>query len=206
MTTYPYPANPQPVGAPANPDTDTQLMIRVQRGESESFSHLLHRNRSIVVRNLSRVIRNEAIAEELAQDVFIRIYRSRAAYEPKAKFSTWLFRITTNVALNYFRDEKKSRHNLSLDDPDGAHVRRRVADRAPSPEDLLVRDAVATQIRRAIRTLPPRQRAVIVMHKYEEMEYSEIAVALGCSVLAVKSLMFRACETLRLRVLRSGRA
>ena len=83
-------------------DLDTQLMIRVQRDDTSSFSELLNRNRNLVVNYLSRMVVNRAIAEELAQDVFIRVYRSRRSYEPTAKFSTWLYRITTNVALNHF--------------------------------------------------------------------------------------------------------
>src|SRR5690349_1496822 len=91
-------------------DLDTQLMIRVQSDDALSFSELLNRNRNMVVNYLSRMVVNRSIAEELAQDVFIRVYRSRQTYEPTAKFSTWLYRITTNVALNYFRDEKRTRN------------------------------------------------------------------------------------------------
>jgi RNA polymerase sigma-70 factor (ECF subfamily) len=181
-------------------DTDAELMIRVQCGDSESFSELLNRNRKIVVGYLWRMVRNEAIAEELAQDVFIRIYRSRAVYEPRAKFSTWLYRITTNVALNHFRDEKRTQRNVSLDDRICAPIRRKIADGGLTAEDRLVREAVARGLRGAILALPARQRAVVIMHRYEEMDYAQIARRLGCSTLAVKSLMFRACQTLRTRL------
>src|ERR1700722_17886940 len=96
-------------------DLDTQLMIRVQRDDASSFGELLNRNRNLVVNYLSRMVVSRAIAEELAQDVFIRVYRSRQTYEPTAKFSTWLYRIMTNVALNHFRDEKRAQHEVSLD-------------------------------------------------------------------------------------------
>ena len=146
-----------------------------------SFSELLSRNRNLVVNYLSRMVANRAIAEELAQDVFIRVYRSRRTYEPTAKFSTWLYRITTNVALNHFRDEKRTQNDVSLDVQDATQVRREAQDRAPLIEDRLVREVVARQIRRAIRALPPKQRAAVIMHKYDEMDYAQIASVLGCS-------------------------
>jgi len=181
-------------------DLDTQLMIGVQRDDASSFSELLKRNRNLVVNYLSRMVVNRAIAEELAQDVFIRVYRSRRTYEPTAKFSTWLYRITTNVALNHFRDEKRTQNQISLDVQDAVQVRREAQDRTLLIEDRLVRDVVARRIRHAIRALPPKQRAAVIMHKYDEMDYAQIARVLGCSPSAVKALMFRAYETLRLRL------
>jgi RNA polymerase sigma-70 factor (ECF subfamily) len=181
-------------------DLDTQLMIRVQCDDTSSFSELLKRNRNLVVNYLSRMVVSRAIAEELAQDVFIRVYRSRRTYEPTAKFSTWLYRITTNVALNHFRDEKRSQNQVSLDVHDAIQVRREAQDRTLLIEDRLVRDVVARRIRHAIRALPPKQRAAVIMHKYDEMDYAQIARVLGCSPSAVKALMFRAYETLRLRL------
>ncbi|HEX4133220.1 MAG TPA: RNA polymerase sigma factor [Bryobacteraceae bacterium] len=181
-------------------DVDTQLMVRVQGDDSSSFTELLNRNRTLVVNYLSRMVVNRAIAEELAQDVFIRVYRSRQTYEPTAKFSTWLYRITTNVALNHFRDEKRTQNQISLDVQDAAQVRREAQDRTQLVEDRLVSDVVARQIRHAIRALPPKQRAAVIMHKYDEMDYAQISRVLGCTPSAVKALMFRAYETLRLRL------
>jgi RNA polymerase sigma-70 factor (ECF subfamily) len=181
-------------------DLDTQLMISVQRDDASSFAELLHRNRTLVINYLSRMVVNRAIAEELAQDVFIRVYRSRQTYEPTAKFSTWLYRITTNVALNYFRDEKRSQNHISLDVHDSLQVRREAQDQSLLVEDRLVREVVANQIRHAIRALPPKQRAAVIMHKYDEMDYAQIAKVLRCSPSAVKALMFRAYETLRMRL------
>ncbi len=184
----------------ATADVDTQLMVRVQQDDDSSFGQLLNRNRGVVVNYLSRMVSNRAIAEELAQDVFVRVYRSRGTYEPSAKFSTWLYRITTNVALNHFRDEKRTQQNVSLDVQDTAYVRRETSDSAPLIEDRLVREVVMDQIRHAVRALPPKQRAAVIMHKYDEMDYSQIARVLGCTPSAVKALMFRAYETLRLRL------
>jgi RNA polymerase sigma-70 factor (ECF subfamily) len=172
-------------------------MVLVQRDDPRSFGALLSRNRRVVVQYLARVVENQAIAEELAQDVFVRVYRSRHSYAPTAKFSSWLYRITTNVALNHFRNVEKYRKHISLDMPEGDHVRREVRDHAPLVEDKLVGQEAACQIRSAIRSLPAKQRAAVIMHKYEEMDYVEIAGVLGCTPSAVKALMFRAYETLR---------
>jgi RNA polymerase sigma-70 factor (ECF subfamily) len=181
-------------------DLDTQLMIRVQRDDVSSFGELLSRNRALVINYLARMVVNRAIAEELAQDVFIRVYRSRRTYEPTAKFSTWLYRITTNVALNHFRDEKRTQNQISLDMQDALQLRREAQDGAVLVEDRLVREVVARQIRHAIRALPHKQRAAVIMHKYDEMDYAQIAGVLRCTPSAVKALMFRAYETLRLRL------
>jgi RNA polymerase sigma-70 factor (ECF subfamily) len=181
-------------------DLDTQLMIRVQADDDLSFGTLLNRNRNLVVNYLYRMVANRAIAEELAQDVFVRVYRSRQTYEPTARFSTWLYRITTNVALNHFRDEKRSHNDVSLDVQDAAHARREASDQALLIEDRMVREVVMEQIRRAVRALPAKQRAAVIMHKYEEMDYAQIAKVLGCTPSAVKALMFRAYETLRMRL------
>jgi RNA polymerase sigma-70 factor (ECF subfamily) len=181
-------------------DLDTELMIAVQRDDSHSFGLLLNRNRTMVVQYLARMVQNRAVAEELAQDVFVRVYRSRQNWEPNARFSTWLYRIMTNVALNHFRDEKAARNNISLDMQDASQVRREAPDHTPLAEDRLVNEVVAEQVRRAIRSLPAKQRAAIIMHKYQDLDYAQIARVLGCTPSAVKALMFRAYETLRVRL------
>src|SRR5580658_6892299 len=181
-------------------DLDTELMLQVQREDAQSFGVLLNRNRNVVIQYLARMVQNQAIAEELAQDVFIRVYRSRQKYEPTARFSTWLYRITTNVALNYFRDEKRTQHNISLDMQDSEQVRREAKDHSPLVEQRLLNEVVAEQIRRAVRSLPAKQRAAVIMHKYQEMDYAQISDVLGCTPSAVKALMFRAYETLRARL------
>jgi RNA polymerase sigma-70 factor (ECF subfamily) len=188
------------MGIAVGADPDTALMVQVQRGDVSSFSTLLSRNRNLVVQYLARVVQNRAVAEELAQDVFIRVYRSRHKYLPSAKFSTWLYRITTNIALNHFRDERKHQNNISLDQREADQARREVPDHTPLIEVRLVREEVAEQIRKAIRCLPAKQRAAVIMHKYEEMDYARIANVLGCTTPAVKALMFRAYETLRGRL------
>ncbi len=188
------------MGAAAAVDFDAQLMLRVRQGDSECFAVLLKKHRAPVVHFLYRMVQNQAVAEELAQEVFLRVYRSREAYEPAAKFTTWLFRIATHTALNWIRDEKNERLQESLDVPAEETRARQVADGRPSVEQFMVREAHMEEVRRAVAALPGKQRAAVLMHKYEEMGYAQIAVALNCSESAVKSLLFRAYETLRARL------
>ncbi len=181
-------------------DQDTALMIAVSKGDRSSFDLLLNRHRNSVVSHLYRLVQNHAIAEELAQDVFIRVYRSREKYQPDAKFTTWLFRITTNVALNWRRDSRRERGLVRLDDAVRQVPNRELWDRMPRADELLLLELRAKQVREAIDTLPPKQLAAVLMHKYESMEYVEIAEVLQCSLPALKSLLFRAYETLRHRL------
>jgi RNA polymerase sigma-70 factor (ECF subfamily) len=181
-------------------DRDAELMLRVKEGDGASFAVLLDRHRSPVVHFLYRMVQNHAVAEELAQEVFLRVYRSRSTYEPTAKFTTWLFRIATHLALNALRDGKNERSQERLDDDSSDMPVRQVSDHRPTIEQSMVYRARLDEVRRAIATLPEKQRAAVLMHKYEEMEYSQIAKILSCSESAVKSLLFRAYETLRARL------
>jgi RNA polymerase sigma-70 factor (ECF subfamily) len=186
--------------AAATLDYDAELMLRVKDGDGASFGLLLEKHRCAVIHFLYRMVQNHAVAEELAQEVFLRVYRSRATYEPTAKFTTWLFRIATHLALNWLRDGKNERGQDRLDDTTDDMPVRQVSDRKPSVEQTMVHHVKVQEIRRAIASLPEKQRAAVLMHKYEEMEYSQIAKVLSCSESAVKSLLFRAYETLRARL------
>ena len=181
-------------------DLDAELMIRVKEGDGASFGVLLEKHRLAVVHFLYRMVQNRAVAEELAQEVFLRVYRSRSTYEPAAKFTTWLFRIATHLAPNSLRDGKNERWQERLDDDTSDTPARQVSDRRPSVEQAMVYQARLDEVRRAIAALPAKQRAAVLMHKYEELEYSQIAKVLSCSESAVKSLLFRAYETLRARL------
>ena len=181
-------------------ERDAELMLRVRAGDSSSFALLLEKHRGPVIHFVYRMVLNQAIAEELAQEVFLRVYRSRESYEPTAKFTTWLFRIATHLALNWIRDGKNERGQESLDSEIQEGIGRQVADRGRTVEQVLVYRVRLKEVRDAIDLLPAKQRAAVLMHKYQEMEYSQIAKALGCSESAVKSLLFRAYETLRSRL------
>ena len=181
-------------------DPDTVLMLRVRDGDAPSFELLLHRHRVAVVNHLYRVVQSRAIAEELAQDVFVRVYRSRERYQPDAKFTTWLYRITTNVALNWRRDTRRETGHLRLDDATRILPKLELRDQAPAVDELMIRRGRAKEIREAIETLPGKQLAAVLMHKYEGMDYNEIAEVLNCSIPALKSILFRAYQTLRQRL------
>jgi RNA polymerase sigma-70 factor (ECF subfamily) len=182
--------------------TDVQLMLDVKAGDEASFDFLLQKYRSPLVNFLDHMVRDTATAEDLAQEVFLRVYRARKQYTPSAKFTTWLFRIATNLALNSVRDNRHLRMAVSLDAPAG--------DEDSAPMELPSRDMRIDEhmierdrsefIRRAIASLPEKQRAAVLLHKYEEMDYGEIARILGCSGSALKSLLFRAYETLRVQL------
>jgi RNA polymerase sigma-70 factor, ECF subfamily len=188
------------MGAAAALDYDAELMLRVKDGDEASFGLLLEKYRASVSHFLYRMVQNQGAAEELAQEVFLRVYKSRETYEPTAKFTTWLFRIATHLALNWLRDEKNERAQERLDQATEDGPVREVADRAASVEQQMLHEVKVEEVRRAVAALPDKQRAAVLMHKYEEMEYSQIAKVLSCSESAVKSLLFRAYETLRVRL------
>jgi len=180
-------------------ERDAQLMLRVREGDDTSFGLLLEQHRGPVVHFLYRMVQNQAVSEELAQEVFLRVYRSRETYEPTAKFTTWLFRIATHVALNSIRDRKKEKGHESLDEEmDG--MERQVADRQQTVEQEMVHEVKLREVRQAIEALPAKQRAAVLMHKYEGLDYAQIAGVLSCSESAIKSLLFRAYESLRGRL------
>jgi RNA polymerase sigma-70 factor, ECF subfamily len=183
--------------------SDVQLMLDVKAGDDASFDFLLRKYRTPLVSFLYRMVRDTATAEDLAQEVFLRVYRARKQYSPSAKFTTWLFRIATNLALNSVRDNRHRKMETSLDappsdDPDAA-PRELPAREMRIDQQLLERDR-AEFIRQAVESLPEKQRAAVLLHKYEEMEYAEIAKILECSESALKSLLFRAYETLRVQL------
>lgn len=181
-------------------ERDAQLMLRVREGDDTSFALLLDRHRGPVVHFLYRMVQNQAVSEELAQEVFLRVYRSRETYEPTAKFTTWLFRIATHVALNSIRDRKKERGHESLDEDLLDGMERQVADRQKTVEQEMVHEVKLREVRQAIEALPAKQRAAVLMHKYEGLDYAQIAGVLSCSESAIKSLLFRAYESLRVRL------
>ena len=188
------------MAAVASLERDAELMLRVRDGDQTSFALLLERHRGPVIYFLFRMVQNQPVAEELAQEVFLRVYRSRSTYEPTAKFTTWLFRIATHLALNWIRDGKNEKLQESLDQETSDGTSIQVPDRGRTVEQEMLYQAKLREVRQAIEALPSKQRAAVLMHKYEEMEYSQIANVLNCSESAVKSLLFRAYESLRSRL------
>jgi RNA polymerase sigma-70 factor (ECF subfamily) len=181
-------------------------MLDVKAGDEASFELLLQRYRTPLVNFLFRMVRNREQAEDLAQEVFLRVYRAREDYVPSAKFTTWLFRIATNLALNSMRDTRYQKLEVSIDAPvtvdaeDGDGRPLDVAEKHPNIEQHLVEDVRVKMIHHAINKLPEKQRAAVLLHKYQELDYTEIAKILSCSESALKSLLFRAYEALRVEL------
>ena len=190
---------PQVVAA-ADASSDAEVMLRVRAGDQPAFDYLVQKYRRPLVSFMYRMARNPAAAEDLAQEVFLRVYRSRATYEANAKFTTWLYRIATNLAVNHARDTRHERPEVtvSLDAPDEeTGTTFELADGTLSAEQTIARRERVLAIRRKVAALPERQRLAIIMHKYQQMDYKQIAEVLKLSESATKSLLFRAYETLR---------
>jgi RNA polymerase sigma-70 factor (ECF subfamily) len=183
-----------------DPAGDAAIMLRVAAGDEASFNYLVQKYHRAMIHFLFRMVRNQAIAEELAQEVFLRVYRSRESYRAEAKFTTWLYRIATNLAVNHARDTRHERaaQTLYLDAPDEeTGTTPDVADDELSVEQRLMRDERMAAIRTHVMALPERQRMAVLMHKYQGMDYRQIGEVLKLSESATKSLLFRAYQTLR---------
>ena len=180
--------------------SDVDVMLRVKTGDESAFAYLVQKYRRPMVGFMYRMCHNPSTAEELAQEVFLRVYRSRTSYEPSAKFSTWLYRIATNLAVNHARDTRHERpeNTVRLDEPDReTGTTPDLADDSLSAEEQILKRERLAAIRSKVNALPERQRMAVIMHKYQQMDYRQIADVLKLSESATKSLLFRAYETLR---------
>jgi RNA polymerase sigma-70 factor (ECF subfamily) len=187
-------------GPGADSQTDADIMLRVKTGDQSAFEYLVQKYRRPMVSFMYRMARNSAAAEDLAQEVFLRVYRSRETYEASAKFTTWLYRIATNLAVNHARDSRHERPEVqvSLDEPDeDTGTTLELPDASLNAEQQMVRRERMLAIRRKVEALPEQQRLAVIMHKYQQMDYKQIADVLKKSESATKSLLFRAYETLR---------
>ena len=180
--------------------TDAEVMLRAKAGDESAFEYLVQKYRKPMVNFMYRMTHNSAVAEDLAQEVFLRVYRSRESYEASAKFTTWLYRIATNLAVNHARDTRHERpeNQQSLDEPDqDTGMTMDVPDGSLSAEENILKRERLAAIRRRVYSLPERQKIAVIMHKYQQMDYRQIADVLKLSESATKSLLFRAYETLR---------
>ena len=182
-------------------DADAELMLAFQKGEELAFQELVERHHARLIRLIGRFVGDAAEAEDLAQEVFLRIYRARRTYRPTAKFSTWTFRIAINVSLNALRARASRRDSISTEQLAPAHEDSRRAPRDPAPDAPLERSELERTVREAVAKLPARQQVAVVLSKYEGMSYANIARTLGTSTMAVKSLLARARENLKDRLL-----
>ena len=195
---------------PADLDLDAALMLRVKQGDATAFTQLVDKYKQPVMNLAYRTLRDLTEAEDLAQNVFVQVYKSAQRYEPTAKFSTWLFTIARNLCLNEIR--RRGRHPAeSLDQMRAAaedQPLHQVEDkRAVSPPEELLHGELEQKITDALAELPETQRTALLLCRQEELSYEEIAEVLGCSLSATKSLIHRGRETLNSKLkpyLRSG--
>lgn len=193
----------------AAPDPDAELMLRVKRGDLAAFERLVERYQQPVLSLIYRSLPDVEEAEDLAQAVFVQVYKSAGRYQPTARFSTWLFTIARNLCLNELR--RRSRHPadpLEPGEPGDDEPTRQYPDRQTTgPVESLLRGELEQKVEEAIRALPENQRTALLLCQQDELSYEEIAEILGCSLSATKSVIHRARETLKARLkpyLRTG--
>jgi RNA polymerase sigma-70 factor, ECF subfamily len=182
-------------------DPDIRLMLRVRNDDNEAFAELVELYQHRLVTVMQHLVNSAEEAEDLAQEVFLRVYRGRKKYHPRAKFSTWLFTIANNLALNVLRTrQRKPAIPLNVRDsgPLGPRpAEQLVPDRERSPHECMQQQELAAVVREALTTLNERQRVAVVLNKFEDMNYAEIADVMGLTTKAVKSLLSRARDNLR---------
>lgn len=177
-------------------------MLMVRDGKPGAFEQLVERYQCRVMGLLYHMVGDTQEAEDLAQEVFFRIYRARAGYKPEAKFSTWLFTIANNLALNAIRDRKRKPANDLPANPSGPLGERPLEQLISSPSGampskLFAKGELAEIVRMAVQQLPEDQRMAVILNKFEEMNYRQIGEVMDRSEMAVKSLLARARNTLR---------
>jgi RNA polymerase sigma-70 factor, ECF subfamily len=177
-------------------ERDVELMESVRRGDMRAFETLVERHQRAVIGTVAKMLGNASEAEDIAQQVFVRVWKSAERYEAQAKFTTWLFTITRNLVFNEVR-RRQRKPTVSVDEREETTHRTIEDSQAISPDNEMLQAELEEAIDRAIQSLPGKQRLAVVLRRYEEMPYEEIAVVLSMSIPAVKSLLFRARTQLK---------
>lgn len=188
---------------PVNLDPDTALMLRAKQGDGGAFTELVEKYKQPVMNLAFRTLRDLTEAEDLAQNVFVQVWKAAPRYEPTAKFSTWLFTIARNLCLNEIR--RRTRHpaqslDQTRDDADDQPLHQFEDKRVVPATEELLRGELVEKVDAALAMLPENQRTALLLYRQEELSYEEIAAVLGCSLSATKSLIHRARETLKLKL------
>jgi RNA polymerase sigma-70 factor (ECF subfamily) len=178
------------------------LMARIAKSDKDAFELLVNRHQTSVLNLIYRFIGDRTQAKDLAQEVFIRVWQAAGSYQPKAKFTTWIYRITANLCFNELKSARRRRwfpfHRSNEDT--GNFIEETLSDGAPSAEDLLLAKERSRQIANALQSLPENQRMALILKRYDDLSYQEIAKVIGCSVSAVESLLVRAKRTLQEKI------
>jgi RNA polymerase sigma factor (sigma-70 family) len=184
---------------PADDAEDVRLMRLVGQGDTTAFEGLIERHQALVAGTVARMLGSNSDVEDIAQQVFIRVWKSAARYVPRAKFTTWLLKITRNLVFNELRRSKRQAHVPFQADPQTEEFPLK-DDRERAPDTSLLERELQQAIEEAILSLPESQRMALVLRRYEELSYEQIAEVLDLSVPAVKSVLFRARTELRSRL------
>ena len=180
-------------------EENVRLMMKVRDGDMKAFERLVELNQRAVIGTVARMLNNLDDAHDIAQQVFIRVWRSAARYEPSAKFTTWLFTITRNLVFNEMRRRTRKRE-VSIEEQLEVHHLDHAAPERANPDVQAQQEELERAIDAAIQSLPEKQRLAVALRKYEDMPYEEICVVLGMSLSAVKSLLFRARNDLKAKL------
>lgn len=180
-------------------DPDVALMLGFQNGDKASFEKLIERNYKRIYNFIYRFVGQEETAEDLAQEVFIKIYKNASSYQPRAKFQTWAYQIARNLSLNELRRLKKPTVSLeeTFETEEGPVARQVADDNMPTPYQEVSEKEKTDVVKGAIESLPDNQRTAVILRRYDGMSYEDIAQTMGCSLKAVKSLLNRAKENLK---------
>jgi len=185
-------------------DEDIKVMLQFQHGDKTAFDKIIIKYQKPIINFIYRFTADRSSAEDLAQEVFIRIYNASKNYVASAKFSTWIFRITANVAIDYLRKRKAEGINISMEEifegKDNIAPIQLNDQSQENSEQILEKQEIEANIKKALQSLPENQRLAIVLKVYEDMPYNEIASILGVSVASVESLLFRARQALKVKL------
>jgi len=179
--------------------SDEDLMARVAEGDEDAFEALVLRHQTSVLNFIYRFIGDKTQAKDLSQEVFLRVWQAAKSYEAKAKFTTWIYRIVSNLCFNELKSARRRRWRQFFRSAEegGQDIEEKFPDDSPSSEDLLLTRERNRQISETLQSLPANQRMAIILKRYDDLSYEEIARIMGCSVSAVESLLVRAKRTLR---------
>jgi RNA polymerase sigma-70 factor (ECF subfamily) len=185
---------------PANDDAeDVRLMRLVSQGDTAAFEELMGRHQTLVIGTVARMLGSNSEVEDIAQQVFVRVWKSAGRYVPRAKFTTWLLKITRNLVFNELRRSKRHAHVPMQPESSTEEIPLK-DETGPTPDASLLETELQQAIEQAIAALPESQRMAVVLRRYHDLSYEQIAEVLDLSVPAVKSLLFRARTELRERL------